>query len=137
MNANNRGIRPNGQIRTVNRNGMQIQHGLHGGRTVVATRNGARVVTVGRRGGYVQRAYVVRGGHSYYSRTYYYHGAYRSGVYRGYYYGGRPYYGYYPAYYGGYYPASYGGYYRRPYYAARYGYYGGPRFYRAGYYRRW
>ena len=126
MNANNRGnmshtapgrqvalkgggtahIRPNGQIRTVNRNGMQIQHGLHGGRTVVATRNGARVVTVGRRGGYVQRAYVVRGGHSYYSRTYYYHGAYRSGVYRGYYYGGRPYYGYYPAYY--YRPAYYG-----------------------------
>ena len=65
-----------------------------------------RVVGVGRRGGYVQRAYVVRGGHSYYSRTYYYHGAYRSGVYRGYYYGGRPYYGYYPAYY--YQPAYYG-----------------------------
>ncbi len=99
-------IRPNGQIRSVNRNGMQIQHGMHGGRTVVSTRNGARVVTVGRRGGYVQRAYVTRGGRSYYSRTYYYHGAYRSGVYRGYYYGGRPYYGYYPAYY--YRPAYYG-----------------------------
>ena len=39
-------IRPNGQIRSVNRNGMQIQHGMHGGRTVVSTRNGARVVTV-------------------------------------------------------------------------------------------
>ena len=99
-------IRPNGQIRSVNRNGMQINHGLHGGRTVVSTRNGARVVSVGRRGGYVQRAYVVRGGRSYYSRTYYYHGAYRAGVYRGYYYGGRPYYGYYPAYY--YRPAYYG-----------------------------
>lgn len=99
-------IRPNGQIRSVNRNGMQIQRGMHGGRTVVSTRNGARVVTVGRRGGYVQRAYVTRGGRSYYSRTYYYHGAYRSGVYRGYYYGGRPYYGYYPAYY--YRPAYYG-----------------------------
>ena len=99
-------IRPNGQIRSVNRNGMQISHGMHGGRTVVSTHNGARVVSVGRRGGYVQRAYVVRGGHSYYSRTYYYHGGYRAGVYRGYYYGGRPYYGYYPAYY--YQPVYYG-----------------------------
>ena len=99
-------IRPNGQIRSVNRNGMQINHGLHGGRTVVSTHNGARVVSVGRRGGYVQRAYVVRGGRSYYSRTYYYHGVYRAGVYRGYYYYGRPYYGYYPAYY--YRPVYYG-----------------------------
>ena len=99
-------IRPNGQIRSVNRNGMQISRGMHGGRTVVSTHNGARVVSVGRRGGYVQRAYVVRGGHSYYSRTYYYHGEYRAGVYRGYYYGGRPYYGYYPAYY--YHPVYYG-----------------------------
>jgi hypothetical protein len=99
-------IRPNGQIRSVNRNGMHIEHGMHGGRTVVSTRNGVRVVSVGHRGGYVQRAYVVRGGHSYYSRTYYYHGGYRAGVYRGYYYGGRPYYGYYPAYY--YHPVYYG-----------------------------
>ena len=36
-------IRPNGQIRSVNRNGMQIQHNLHGGRTIVAEHNGARV----------------------------------------------------------------------------------------------
>jgi len=99
-------IRPNGQIRSVNRNGMHIEHGMHGGRTVVSTRNGVRVVSVGHRGGYVQRAYVVRGGHSYYSRTYYYHGSYRVGVYRGYYWGGRPYYGYYPAYY--YHPVYYG-----------------------------
>jgi hypothetical protein len=98
-------IRPNGQIRSVNRNGMQIQRGMHGGRTVVSTRNGVRVVSSGR-GGYVQRAYVVRGGRSYYSRTYYYHGVYRTGVYRGYYWGGRPYYGYYPGYY--YQPAYYG-----------------------------
>jgi len=99
-------IRPNGQIRSVNRNGMHIEHGVRGGRTVVSTHNGARVVSVGHRGGYVQRAYVVRGGHSYYSRTYYYNGSYRTGVYRGYYYGGRPYYGYYPAYY--YQPVYYG-----------------------------
>ncbi len=100
-------IRPNGQIRSVDKNGMHIQHGMHGGRTVVSNHNGARVVSNGRgRGGYVQRAYVTRGGRSYYSRTYYYHGAYRAGVYRGYYYGGRPYYGYYPGYYYG--PAYYG-----------------------------
>lgn len=98
-------IRPNGQIRSVNRNGMQISRGMHGGRTVVSTRNGARIVTT-TRGGYVQRSYVVRGGYSYYSRTYYYHGVYSVGVYRGYYWGGRPYYGYYPGYYYG--PAYYG-----------------------------
>jgi hypothetical protein len=98
-------IRRDGSVRTINKNGMQVQRGLHGGRTVVSTHNGARVVSVGRRG-YVQRAYVVRGGHSYYSRTYYYHGEYRVGVYQGYYYGGRPYYGYYPAYY--YQPVYYG-----------------------------
>lgn len=94
-------IRKDGSVRSINKNGMQISHGLHGGRTVVGTHNGARVVSMGHRGGYVQRAYVTRGGRSYYSRTYYYHGGYRSGVYRGYYYGGRPYYGYYPGYYYG------------------------------------
>jgi len=99
-------MRPNGQIRSVNRNGMHINHNMHGGRTIVRERNGARVVSYGRRGGYVQRAYVVRGGRSYYSRTYYYHGAYRTGVYRGYYWGGRPYYGYYHPYW--YHPAYYG-----------------------------
>lgn len=102
----NASIRPNGQIRSVSRNGMQINHGMHGGRTVVSVHNNVRVVNVGHGGGYVQRAYFSRGGHSYYSRTYYYHGGYRVGVYQGYYYGGRPYYGYYPAYYYG--PAYYG-----------------------------
>jgi len=85
---------------------MHIDRGLHGGRRVVSERNGARVVTYGRHGGYVQRAYVTRGGRSYYSRTYYDHGHYRSVVYRSYSYGGRPYYGYYPGYY--YHPAFYG-----------------------------
>jgi len=99
-------IRPNGQIRSVDHNGMHIERGVHGDRRVVSNRNGVRVVSNGRRGGYVQRAYVTRGGHSYYSRTYYNHGAYRTGVYRGYYYGGHPYYGYYPPYY--YHPAYYG-----------------------------
>jgi hypothetical protein len=85
---------------------MHIEHGVHGGRRVVSEHNGARVVTYGRHGGYVQRAYVTRGGRSYYSRSYYDHGHYRSVVYRGYYYGGRNYYGYYPGYY--YNPGFYG-----------------------------
>jgi hypothetical protein len=85
---------------------MHIEHGVHGGRTIVSEHNGARIVTTGRHGGYVQRAYVTRGGHSYYSRTYYDHGHYRSVAYRGYYYGGRNYYGYYPGYY--YNPGFYG-----------------------------
>ena len=99
-------LRPNGQIRSVNRNGMHIEHGIHGGRTVVSERNGARIVTTGRNGGYVQRAYVVRGGHSYYSRTYYSHGVYRTSMYRGYSWHGHSYYGYYPGRW--YHPAFYG-----------------------------
>jgi hypothetical protein len=99
-------LRPNGQIRSVNRNGMHIEHNLHGDRTIVSEHNGARYVTNGRHGGYVQRSYVTRGGRSYYSRTYYYHGEYRSVVYRGYYYGGYHYYGYYHPYW--YHPAFYG-----------------------------
>ncbi|HUO27007.1 MAG TPA: hypothetical protein VMU61_15165 [Candidatus Aquilonibacter sp.] len=99
-------IRPNGQIRSINRNGMQIQRGVRGERRIVSTRNGVRVVSVGRGRGYVQRAYFNRGGRAYYSRTYYYHGVYRTGVYRGYYWHGRPYYGYYPPYY--YHPGYYG-----------------------------
>jgi hypothetical protein len=88
---------------------MAIHNNLHGGRTTVGTHNGARVVSNGRHGGYVQRAYVTRGGRSYYSRTYYSHGVYRTGVYRGYYYGGYNYYGYYhPYWYGaGYYGWGY------------------------------
>jgi hypothetical protein len=83
---------------------MHIEHGVHGGRTVVSERNGARIVTRGR-GGYVQRAYVTRGGRSYYSRTYVRGGVVRVGVYRGYSWGGRNYYGYYPGYW--YHPGFY------------------------------
>jgi hypothetical protein len=99
-------ISPNGQIRTIDRPGMHIERNLHGGRTIVSERNGVRTVTTGRQGGYVQRRYVDRGGHSYYQRTYYEHGVYRVGVYRGYVWGGRPYYGYYPGYW--YHPGFYG-----------------------------
>jgi hypothetical protein len=85
---------------------MHIEHGMHGGRTVVSEHNGARVVTTGRHGGYVQRPYAVRNGHTYVSRTYVMNGHAYSHVYRSYYYGGHPYYGYYPAYY--YNPGFYG-----------------------------
>jgi hypothetical protein len=86
---------------------MQIQHGVHGGRTIVSTHNGARVVTTGHNGGYVQRNYVVRNGHTYVSRTYVVHNVTYTSVYRSYSYGGHCcYYGYAPAYY--YHPVYYG-----------------------------
>ncbi|HLX84339.1 MAG TPA: hypothetical protein VKR59_10600 [Terriglobales bacterium] len=89
---------------------MTIQHNLRGGRTIVSERGGARIVTTGGGRGYVQRAYITRGGRSFYSRTYYSGGVYRVGVYRGYYWGGRRYYGYYPGYW--YHPGFYGWAYR-------------------------
>ena len=85
---------------------MQINHGVHGGRTVVSEHNGARIVTTGHRGGYVQRAYVTRGGRSYYSRTYVRGGVVRVGVYRGYNWGGHAYYGWRPGFY--FHPGFYG-----------------------------
>jgi len=100
-------VRPNGKIRSVDRNGMHIQHSVHGSRTVVATHNGARVVTTGRHGGYVQRAYVSRNGRSYVSRTYVVNNVSYTSVYRSYGYGGYCcYYGYSPAFY--YNPGYYG-----------------------------
>jgi hypothetical protein len=86
---------------------MHIEHGVHGGRRIVSTRNGARVVTVGKRGGYVQRPYFARGGRTYVQRTYVVNNVTYTGVYRSYGYGGYCcYYGYYPPYY--YHPAYYG-----------------------------
>ena len=98
-------FRPNGQVRSIHRDGMRVQRNLRGGRTIVSERRGVRIVTRGGGRGYVQRAYVTRGGRSFYSRTYYVHGGYRVGVYRGYYYGRHQYYGYYPAYW--YHPVFY------------------------------
>jgi hypothetical protein len=87
-------IRPNGQIRSVDHNGMHIDHGFSGRRTVVTEHNGVRVVNTGRSSGYVQRPYMTVRGHSYYSRTYYFHGSYHTAVYRGYYWHGHAYYGF-------------------------------------------
>jgi len=99
-------VRPNGQIRSINRNGMHIEHGLNGNRRIESTHNGARVVTTGRNSGYVQRPYVTRGGRTYVSRTVVINHVAYARVYRSYSYGGHYYYGYHPAYYYG--PAYYG-----------------------------
>lgn len=99
-------IRPNGQIRSINRNGMHIEHGLNGSRRIESTHNGARVVTTGRNSGYVQRPYVTRGGRTYVSRTVVINHVAYARVYRSYSYGGHYYYGYHSAYYYG--PAYYG-----------------------------
>jgi len=99
-------IRPNGQIRSINRNGMQINHGLNGSRRIETSHNGARIVSTGKHSGYVQRPYVTRNGHTYVSRTVVVNNVTYTHVYRSYSYGGYHYYGYYPAYY--YAPAYYG-----------------------------
>ena len=126
-------IRPNGQIRSINRNGMHIEHGLNGSRRIESTHNGARIVTTGRSSGYVQRAYVTRGGRSYVSRTTIINHRAYTNVYRSYPYHGHYYYGYHPGFY--YHPAYYGWAYNpwpAPVYygwgwggAPWYGYYGG------------
>jgi hypothetical protein len=94
-------IRPNGQIRSINRNGMHIEHGLNGSRRIESTHNGAHIVTTGRGSGYVQRAYVTRGGRSYVSRTTIINHRAYTGVYRSYSFHGHAYYGYHPAFYYG------------------------------------
>ncbi len=73
---------------------------------IVSERNGTRIVTTDAGRGYVQHAYLTRGGRSYYSRTYYDGKSYRVGLYRGYNYGGHQYYGYYPGNW--YHPGFYG-----------------------------
>ena len=65
------------------------------------------MVTTGRNGGYVQRAYVVRNGNTYVSRTYVVNNVTYTSVYRSYSFGGYCcYYGYAPAYY--WHPVYYG-----------------------------
>jgi hypothetical protein len=84
---------------------MHIERGVRGGRTVVSVHNNVRVVSYGH-GGYVQHAYMTRGGRSFYSRTYVSGGIVHVGVYRGYFWGGRNYYGFYPGF--SYHPGFYG-----------------------------
>jgi len=84
---------------------MHITNNVHGGRTVVSVHNGATIVSHGR-GGYVQRAYVTRGGRTFVSRTFVVGGVVHVGVYRSFYWGGHPYYGWYPGFW--YHPGFYG-----------------------------
>ena len=99
-------FRKDGKVRTVQTHGMTINHGVHGERRIVSTHNGRQVVSMGKRGGYSQRAYYSHGGNTYVQRTYYVGGQSYAYGYRSYYYGGYPYYGYAPSYYYG--PAYYG-----------------------------
>lgn len=100
-------FRKDGKVRSIQTSkGMKIEHGVHGGRHIESMHNGRRVVSMGRHGGYSQRAYYRHGGHDYVQRTYYRDGHYYAYGYRSYYYGGYPYYGYAPPYYYG--PAYYG-----------------------------
>jgi len=99
-------FRPGGRVATIHANGMTINHGLRGGRTVVSEQNGRTIVSTGRNGGYVQRTYISRNGTTYYQRTYVVGGRSYARVYRGYDYRGVRYYGYAPVYY--YHPRFYG-----------------------------
>ena len=92
-------FRPGGQVASIYANGMTINHGLRGGRTIVSERNGRAIVNTGRGGGYVQRPYMSRGGRTYYQRTYVVGGRSYARVYRAYDYRGVRYYGYVPDYY--------------------------------------
>ena len=83
---------------------MHIERGMHGGRTVVTHHNGATIVSHGR-GGYVQRAYMTRGGRTFVSRTFVSGGVVHVGVYRSYFFGGVGYYGWYPGFW--YHPGFY------------------------------
>jgi hypothetical protein len=98
-------LRPNGQLRSIDRNGAHITYGTHGVRTVVAVHNGARVVSTGAHTGYVQRQYLVNNGHTYVQRTYVVNNVTHTVAYRAYTFRGAYYYGYAPAYY--YHPAFY------------------------------
>ncbi len=100
-------FRQNGKVRSIQTaKGMKIEHNMRGGRHIESVHNGRRVVSMGRRGGYSQRAYYSHGGRTYVQRTYYVNGNYYAYGYRSYNYGGYPYYGYAPPYYYG--PAYYG-----------------------------
>jgi len=97
--------RPNGKLAGVHVNGLNIDRGIHGGRKVMAQRNGRTLVSTGLHQGYVERPYLNRGGRMYYQRTYVAGGRAYARAYRGYDYHGARYYGYCPAHY--YHPAFY------------------------------
>jgi hypothetical protein len=129
-------MRPNGGVSDVHdaRRGIDVHHGLGGGRTVSMERaDHSRVFAEHGRPGYVERPYGFHG-HDYERRSYFYHGRSYDRFYRGYAYRGlhlnvyAPGHYYRPAFYGWAYnpwarPISYGwGWGGSPWYG-RYGYY--------------
>jgi hypothetical protein len=95
-----------GRVRDVRAPGMVVHHDLRGGRTFVAERNGRRIVSMGPHRGYMQHAYLNRGGRVYVQRTYVVGGVRYARVYRSYSWNGGIYYHYVPGFY--YRPAFYG-----------------------------
>jgi hypothetical protein len=100
--------RADGRVRDVHdaRRGMDVHHGLDGGRRVSMERaDHSRVYSERGRRGYVERPYAYRG-HDFARRSYYYHGRAYDRYYRGYGYRGvylnvyAPGYYYAPAFYG-------------------------------------
>jgi hypothetical protein len=82
------------------RRGITINHGPNNVRRIeTMRRDGSRVVSVGRRGGFVEHRFADRGGRPYLRRTYVYGGRTYVNVYRGYPYRGVVYYRYVPAFY--------------------------------------
>ena len=78
--------RPNGRVSDVHdaHRGMDVHHGLAGGRRVSMERHdGSRVYSERGRPGYVQRGYSFHG-HDYARRSYFYHGHEYNRFYRGY-----------------------------------------------------
>jgi hypothetical protein len=95
-----------GRMRSIRANGMTIHRGFRGGRTIETERNGRRLVSLGRRRGYMERPYFrTRDGRLYYQRTYVRNGVVYTRAYRRFRYRGIYYERYAPAYY--YHPAFY------------------------------
>jgi hypothetical protein len=100
--------RPDGRVSDVHdaRRGMDVHHGLDGGRRVSVMRaDHSRIVAERGRRGFVERRYSFRG-HDFARRSYYWHGRAYDRYYRGYYYHGVMVNVYAPAVY--YPPAFYG-----------------------------
>jgi len=88
------------------RRGMDVHHGLDGGRRVAVDRHdGSRLVAERGRPGFVQRGYSYHG-HDFARRSYYYHGHEYNRYYRGFGYRGLTIHVYAPGFY--YHPAFYG-----------------------------
>jgi hypothetical protein len=99
-------FRPDGNFRSLKANGMLIDHGPMGKRTVQTQLSGGwRVVSTGPHQGFVDRP-LIRAGHAYVQRTYMANGRTYVSVYRTYYFHGALIYHYVPAFY--YAPGFYG-----------------------------